>query len=105
MDIKYKIRLTKRARNELENIYNYISKTLIAEKVANNLMEKIENEFLILEDMPKAFRVIKKYKHIDFEYRKIVINTYIIIYHIEEENKIVYIDRIIYGKRNYLTEI
>lgn len=105
MDIKYEVILTNQAENELNNIYNYISKTLIAEKAANNLMEKIENTFLILEDMPKAFRVIKKYKHIHFEYRKTVINNYIIVYRIEKDGKTVYIDRIIYGKRNYFSEI
>jgi len=46
MDINtYEIILTEVAKEELEFIYEYISKTLSAKKAADNLMEKIEKTY------------------------------------------------------------
>ena len=105
MGINYKVVLTAKARDEIEEIYNYISKSLMAEKAANNLMSKIHNNILMLEEMPKSCSVIEQYKDRKYEYRKLIINNYVAIYRIDEEKKVVYIIRIVYGGRNYLNEI
>ena len=62
MGINYKVVLTAKARDEIEEIYNYISKSLMAEKAANNLMSKIHNNILMLEEMPKS-KLIKTKIH------------------------------------------
>ena len=36
------------------------------------------------------------------QYRRLVVNNYVILYTIDEEEKIVYIAHIYYGGRNYL---
>lgn len=105
MDIKYEVILTDRAREELKDIYNYISKSLMAIKAAENFIDKIEREILILEDMPKSCSIIEEYKFRKNKYRKLLINNYVAIYRIDEENRKVYIIRIVYGGRNYLNEI
>lgn len=58
-----------------------------------------------IEEMPKSCSVIEQYKDRKYEYRKLIINNYVAIYRIDEENKVVYIIRIVYGGRNYLNEI
>ena len=105
MDIRYKVVLTARAKEELDDIYAYISKSLMADNAANNLMNKIHNNILRLGEMPESCSLIEKYKERKYQYRKLVINNYVAIYRVDKENKKVYIVRIVYGGRNYLNEI
>ena len=105
MDIRYKVILTARAKEELDSIYDYISKSLMVDKAANNLMNKIHNSILRLEEIPESCSLIEQYKDKRYQYRKLVINNYVAIYRVDKENKKVYIVRIVYGGRNYLNEI
>lgn len=105
MDIKYEVVLTEKAKNEIDDIYNYISKSLMAEKSANNLINKLEESILRLEIMPKSCSLVESYKSRKYMYRKLVINNYVALYRIDETLKKVYIIRVVYGGRNYLNEI
>ena len=105
MDIKYEVIITERAKQELKEIYDYISKSLMEENTADKLIDKIEKELLQLEDIPEWFSVIENYRKKDFEYRRLPINNYVAIYRIDKEKREVYIIRIVYGGRNYLNEL
>lgn len=105
MDIKYKVVLTAKAKKELEDIYDYISNSLMADKAAINFMDKIHNSIIRLEKMPESCSLIEQYKEKKYQYRKLIINNYVAIYRIDKQKKIVYIVRIVYGGRNYLNEI
>ena len=105
MDIKYELILTDKARLDLEDIYYYISKSLMADKAAENLINKIENSILRLENMPESCNIIIGLKEKNKVYRKLIINNYIVIYRIDETNLKVYIIRIVYGGKNYLNNI
>ena len=102
---KYEVILTEKAKIELNGIYDYISKALMSEIAARNLYNKVKDSILRLEDFPESCSIIEHYKDNKYQYRKLVINNYLVIYRIDEENKKVYIVRIIYGKRNYINEI
>lgn len=105
MAIKYELILTDRAKHDLEDIYEYIAKSLMAEKAAEKLINKFEKNILRLENMPESCSIIEKFEERKKQYRKLIINNYVAIYRIDEENKKVYIIRIVYGGRNYLNEI
>ena len=106
MDSKYKVILTAKAREDLREVYDYISKSLMAEKAANNLVNKIQENILSLEDMPEMYSIVDINKDREQQkYRKMVINNYVAIYRVDKENRLVYIVRIVYGGRNYLNEI
>ena len=105
MNIKYEVIITERTKQELKEIYDYISKSLMEENTANKLIDKIEKELLQLEDIPEGFSVIENYRKKDFEYRRLPINNYVAIYRIDKEKREVYIIRIVYGGRNYLNEL
>ena len=105
MDIKYEVIITERAKQELKEIYDYISKSLMEENTADKLIDKIEKELLQLEDIPEGFSVIENYRKKDFEYIRLPINNYVAIYRIYKEKREVYIIRIVYGGRNYLNEL
>lgn len=105
MDSKYEVIVTERAKQELKEIYDYISKSLMEENTAIKMINKIENELLKLETVPEGFSVIENYIKKDFKYRRLPINNYVAIYRIDKKERKVYIVRIIYGGRNYLNEL
>ena len=47
---------------------------------------------------------IEKVDRVKRQYRRLVVNNYIILYTVDEKEKIVYIAHIYYGGRNYLDE-
>ena len=107
MDIKnnYKVVFTETAEIELDGIYDYISKTLLSENSAKKLMEKIEEKTLRLEILPESCSIADGYKINDIQYRKLIVDNYILLYHIDETKKQVNIIHVLYGRRNYLKDI
>ena len=92
------------ARQEMIEIYKYIYERLYAKTAANNLLKLIENEIDRLRRFPKLYARIEKFNKINRVYRRIVIKKYILLYTIDENEKIVYIDHIFYGGRDYLNK-
>ena len=102
MDINnYHISFTTNAKRELIEIYEYIDNYLKSKISADNLMAKIENKILILSIFPySCMEVITKPR--STIYRKLIVNNYVVLYKIYEENKRVDIVHIYYSKRDYL---
>lgn len=102
MDINnYEIVLTDTAKDELNEIYEYISTQLLEQAIANKLMNKIEQKVLRLKDNPYSCAEIHIKPHNE-SYRKLVVDNYIVLYGVDEKYKQVIIYRVIYGKMDYL---
>lgn len=97
----YEIVFTDTAKEELEEIYEYISEHLLEVGAANRLMDKIEQSILRLEQNPYSCVEVHIKPHNNI-YRKLVIDNYIALYEVEETYKQVVIYRVVYGKRDYL---
>ena len=97
----YEVILTDVAKEDLEEIYEYISEHLLEILTANRVMEKIEQNILRLEqNLYSCVEVhIKPHNEV---YRKLVIDNYIVLYEVDEKYKQVVVYRIIYGKTDYL---
>lgn len=100
-DSNYKIIITPTAYKEINKIYDYITEELYAKSAAKRLMEKVENEVQKLKYAPKIHTEIEKYDELKRNYRRIVINNFIILYTIDENNMVVYISHMYYGGRDY----
>jgi addiction module RelE/StbE family toxin len=98
---KYKIELSKDARNDYFDIIRYIKYSLEEPTIADKYAELIEKEIRKLEYTPQRFAIISsdiiKLKNI----RKLIIKNYIVFYRINENKKIVNIERILYGPSNW----
>jgi len=108
MDIKdddYKVIFTENAEIELDNIYDYISKTLLSEDSAKGLMDKIEKSALRLEIFPELCSIAEGYIINGIQYRKLIVDNYILLYNVDEKNKKVNIIHAFYGRKNYLKDI
>ena len=97
----YEVVFTDIAKEELEEIYDYISNHLKEENIANKMMEKIEQSILGLEQNPYSCVEVHVKPHNDV-YRRLVIDNYIALYEVEENYKQIVIYRVIYGKMDYL---
>ncbi len=101
---KYKVIITPTAFKEISRIYDYISEDLYAEKAAKSLMEQVEIEVQKLKYAPKIHTEIEKFDELQRRYRRIVIKNYIILYTIDDNNEVIYISHMYYGKRDYIDD-
>lgn len=101
-NMEYRLKLTEQFLDEIEEICDYISNKLKNVDASNRLREKVIYNILLLENSPKMCTEIEKIDRTERQYRRMVINNYVILYTIDESEKIVYISHIYYGGRNYL---
>ena len=99
---KYKIQFSKDARKDLIDIYSYIKYNLQEPVIAKKLIGKIREEINKLKYNPTIYAVIKDEIIKKREIRKVKVNNYIVFYRVEENNNIVEIVRIMYGRRNWI---
>lgn len=83
----------------MRNIYEYISENLNEKKIANKLLRLIDKKIKLLEVFPLAYKLYKKEEN--FEYRKLIVKNYIIIYKINLKQKEIFISHIYNQKFNY----
>lgn len=100
--MEYKIVISDTCLEEIEENCDYIEKVLKAEQASNRLREKIIETIRGLKNSPKIYAIIEKTDRAGRDYRKIVIDNYVMIYTIIEEDKTILISHMYYGGRNYL---
>ena len=97
----YRIKLTQKAAEDLDEIYGYISAKLLAADAADNLMDKIERNIMRLADFPFSCGHALDETLKDRGYRRLIIDNYIAFYLVDDMEKQVVIMRILYGASNY----
>ena len=96
-DIKY----SQAALHDLEDIGDYINMELKNPTAAHNTVTRILNAIDKLESSPYlGSQLSARYENAG-NYRYLVCGNYLVFYRYEEP--VVHIDRILYGKRNYLS--
>lgn len=94
---KYKIDITKPALKDLDYIIYYIVEELKEPGIAKKLYDKIINNINNLSEYPRIYAVIQNKNLKQFDYRKIVVDNYLIFYRVIDETNVVQVDRIMYG--------
>jgi len=89
------------AERDLEQIGDYIAEQLKSPKAALNTIMKIKDSINKLADFPLIGKPLASMANVDTDYRFIVCGNYLAFYRPQNGN--VYIDRILYGRRDYLT--
>ena len=100
MDTKYNINLSLAANIDLEEIFSYIANTS-SEQTARELMLKIHEMILSLDEMPHRFGLSLDPTLAEKGYRRANVKKYIILYLTDEENKTVTIARIFHSSMDY----
>lgn len=101
-NMEYSIKLADQFLEEFEEICDYISNKLKNIDASNRLREKVIDNVLLLENSPQMYTKIEKIDRTERQYRRMVIDNYVILYTIEDIEKMVYVVHIYYSGRNYL---
>ena len=89
--MEYRVKLTAQFLEEFDEIIDYISSQLKNIDASNRLREKVTNNILLLENSPRMCTGIEKTDRTERQYRRMIVNNYVILYTIDELEKIVYI--------------
>ena len=96
-----KIQYSQAAKQDLEDIGDYIAMELKSPKAALNTINHIQDAIDKLEYTPHIGSSLSaRYENVG-DYRYIVCGNYLAFYRVQAND--VYIDRILYGKRDYLS--
>lgn len=98
---KFRIKITTKAYDDLDEIYSYIAGELYNEDAAENLMNKIESSIMRLRDFPFSCSFVEDNVLRSKGYRKLIVENYIAFYIINETMKHVVIMRVLYGGQKY----
>lgn len=100
--MNYEVYISKVAKNDIVNIYNYIKINLMSPDAAINTVKKIEESIKDLNFMPERYEKIGleglEYENI----RKLLVKNYIVIYRVIKEEAKVEVLRVFYSKRDIM---
>ncbi len=98
---RFQLQITPAAAHDLDNIYYYITNHLATPQAADNLLGDIEKAILSLSDFPYRCQYSRNEILRDKGYRRMVVHKYVVLYSIDEENRIVIVMRVFYGAMDY----
>lgn len=99
---KYRVDISEPAENDFLDIVRYITSQLSAPISAASMIEIFEEAIESLSHMPRRYPFVADERLTQMGYRKLSLKNYIIFYSINEKDKVVNIERILYGRRNWL---
>ncbi len=96
--IMNKIRYLPIAQKDLQDIIFYFLDNLKSSKAAMDFIETLDNAILRLKQYPYSCKLYQSQKPLEFEYRFLPVNNYLVFYIVTEN--IIEIHRIVYAKMN-----
>ncbi|MGF7142065.1 plasmid stabilization system protein ParE [Anaerotaenia torta] len=97
---KYTVKIFPKAINELDKIYKYIAVDKLSPENAKGQAARIKNAILLLDTFPQMHQDRMEGRYAGKGYKQLLIDNYVAIFKIEEENKTVYVVTIQYQRRN-----
>lgn len=97
--MKYNINYSPKALPDLDEIWDYITKDLFNPEAAENVVNAIFDAVDVLEDFPESGAPLEPHIDLDTPYRFVTAGNYIAFYRFEDNA--IYVDRVLYKKRNY----
>ena len=98
---KYNINLSPKAYDDLKKINEYIINELLEPEIAHNLFRLIIDEIYKLDNFPSRNSEVILTGSIHKGLRKMMVKNYLILYDIEERQKLVTVRRILYGASDW----
>lgn len=101
----YKLIITDSAEKDLDGILTYIITELDNLDAAMKLADDIDEKYGKLEDNPQIYEECRDPRLKLMGYRKVVINGYVLIYRIDLDASIVYIERFFSQLEDYAKKL
>ena len=100
MDI-CEISITEPAENDLRDIAKYIFSQLNAPTTALNMIQAIKAAIANSETTASAYPLVRDDRLAAIGYRLLTVKNYTVFYIVNEKEKAVDVDRILYGRRDW----
>ena len=97
---EYRVVITEPAEADIMDIHTYIAKELNVPTAARNMVLDIRKALRTLSFSPQGFPKVRDNRLAAKGYRWIPVKKYMAFYTIDEPDKIVNVERILYGGRN-----
>ena len=88
---KYKVMLYPRALRDIDSIYAYIAREKLAPENAKSQTDRIWAAIETLDSFPSAHQDRQVGKYAGKGYKQLLIDNYLVIFRIDEQNKTVYV--------------
>lgn len=98
--MKNKIYYSVEARRDLDDIWDYIENELCNSAAAQRIVNRIMDAVNQLKDFSGLGSTLSSVTNTDTDYRYLVTSNYMTFYRVVGND--VYVDRILYGRRDYL---
>ena len=102
---KYKVKITRQARAQLQEIRDYIATTFLELGTARRMVQLLRAEIASLADMPERIKLIDEEPWRSYGFRKIRVKNYYVYFWINEDKKQVQVVAVIYVKRNQARQL
>lgn len=96
----YKIIYLPEAKNDMLKVSRYIANNLKSPQAARNLLKKIDSSIELLKNFPYSYPLFYLKKPLSKEFRILPVKNFAIMYIVDESDKVVEIQAIIYSKRD-----
>ena len=100
MNSRFQYRFSKKAEADLDEILSYISIELSNPQAASSFLKDLQTVIDSICAIPKMGRIVENEFLPDREVRKSLVGNYILYYLPDTNKKIIYILRILYGRRS-----
>lgn len=101
MDVRYKLKITPLAYNDIDKVLDYISSNLMNPDAAADLYGKIEKKMQDITKFPFSYPDCKYYFIPLENYRHTAIGNYVLFYRVAEESHTVEILRFLYSRMDF----
>ena len=101
----YEVKITRQAQEQMAEIVDYITFELFSPDAANNLLDKMENSIMALAEFPERNQLIDEEPWRTEGIRKIVVNSFLVYYWVNNAEKKVHVTAVIYAKRDQLEQL
>jgi len=100
--VKYKIDLTTCAESDLRDIVHYVQAQLQAPLTAQSMLDVFEEALASLKEMPERCPLVRDERLAAMGYCKLLVKNYVVFYIVDQKNKVVVVERILYARRDWL---
>lgn len=97
---KHKIHYTLEAQRDLDGIWDYIASDLQNTAAAERMVTRIMDDVQRLENYAEVGTPLSSIADVEIDYRFLVTGSYLTFYRVSGGD--VYVDRVLYGRRDYL---
>lgn len=102
---RYRIKITKQAKEHLTLIRDYIARVLKEPNIAKKILQLLKTEMYSLETMPHRVKCIEEKPWGDLGFRKILVKNYYVNFFIDEKQKEIQILAVIYARRDQVKQL